>query len=29
MVGHEPLRRRHSDEYKALMNKYDIESNAE
>jgi NADH-quinone oxidoreductase subunit B len=29
MVGHEPLRRRHSEEYKALMNKYDIESNAE
>jgi NADH-quinone oxidoreductase subunit B len=27
MVRNEPLRRRYSDEYKALMNKYEIEGN--
>jgi NADH-quinone oxidoreductase subunit B len=29
MVQHEPLRRRYSDEYKAILNKYDIEGNEE
>jgi NADH-quinone oxidoreductase subunit B len=29
MVAHESLRRRYSDEYKALLNKYDMEGNAE
>jgi NADH-quinone oxidoreductase subunit B len=27
MVKHEPMRRRYSDEYKSLLNKYDIEGN--
>jgi NADH-quinone oxidoreductase subunit B len=27
LVNHESLRRRYSDEYKALMNSYNIESN--
>jgi NADH-quinone oxidoreductase subunit B len=29
MVKHEPMRRRYSDEYKSLLNKYDIEGNEE
>jgi NADH-quinone oxidoreductase subunit B len=29
MVKHEPMRRRNSDEYKSLLNKYDIEGNEE
>jgi NADH-quinone oxidoreductase subunit B len=29
MVQNEPLRRRYSDEYKAILNKYDIEGNEE
>jgi NADH-quinone oxidoreductase subunit B len=29
MVRNEPLRRRYSDEYKSLLNKYEIEGNAE